>query len=210
MFAEYALNPDPNAPVVSPDEVDRKTIEEAGFKGRGVQYYLGFHHGQDSCRYDFHITCRLRAFCTLLVGRKLVFGRNEKISFFTVDTLMYFGNSFSFNLCCRGTSALTDCHYLSKSLGWKGLSAYYLGCAMSDPIKDAVGALLSTSTVTYPITVSVEVVGSAAADQPLEAAKGLNVQESRDNMQNAEKARSTSEVSEGVLKVRYQYFYLIQ
>lgn len=42
----------------------------------------------------------------------------------------------------RGSSALTDCHYLSKALGGKGLSAYYLGCAMSDVIRDTVQALL--------------------------------------------------------------------
>lgn len=51
VFAEYALNTDASAVPVSPDQVDRKTIEQVGFKGRGVQYYLGFHHGPDSCRY---------------------------------------------------------------------------------------------------------------------------------------------------------------
>jgi hypothetical protein len=39
--------------------------------------------------------------------------------------------------------ALTDSHYLAKSLTSKTLSGYYLGCAMSDPIRDAVGDLLA-------------------------------------------------------------------
>lgn len=57
VFAEYALNTDATVVPVSPDQVDRKTIEQVGFKGRGVQYYLGFHHGPDSCRYDTQTLC---------------------------------------------------------------------------------------------------------------------------------------------------------
>lgn len=41
---------------------------------------------------------------------------------------------------------MTDCHYLSKSLGSKGLSAYYLGCAMADHIKTAFFDIVSTLT----------------------------------------------------------------
>jgi hypothetical protein len=43
----------------------------------------------------------------------------------------------------RGSVALTDSHYLAKSLTSKTLSGYYLGCAMSDPIRDAVRDLLA-------------------------------------------------------------------
>jgi hypothetical protein len=43
----------------------------------------------------------------------------------------------------RGSVALTDSHYLAKSLTSKSLSGYYLGCAMSDPIREAVGELLA-------------------------------------------------------------------
>jgi hypothetical protein len=41
-------------------------------------------------------------------------------------------------MLCRGRAALTDCHYLSKSLGPRHLAGYYLGCAMSDPVREAV------------------------------------------------------------------------
>jgi hypothetical protein len=42
---------------------------------------------------------------------------------------------------CRGRAALTDCHYLSKSLGARHLAGHYLGCAMSDSVREAVHGL---------------------------------------------------------------------
>lgn len=41
----------------------------------------------------------------------------------------------------RGSVALSDCHYLSKTLSSRHLAGYYLGCAMSDPVRDAVVGL---------------------------------------------------------------------
>lgn len=50
---------------------------------------------------------------------------------------------------------MTDCHYLSKSLGSKGLSAFYLGCAMADHIKSAFFDIVSTLPTTSDTSVKV-------------------------------------------------------
>lgn len=49
VFAEYVLNPSENHPHAVVEDLDKPT-QIPGFNGRGVQYYLGFHHARDSCR----------------------------------------------------------------------------------------------------------------------------------------------------------------
>ena len=62
VLAEYVLNPTPTAATATATQpVDQSAVASAAetgaadeseyvFQGRGVQYYLGYHHGQDSCR----------------------------------------------------------------------------------------------------------------------------------------------------------------
>jgi hypothetical protein len=52
VFAEYALNVHEGASYVDTNTAEGKhaMLQQGGFTGRGVQYYLGFHHAQDSCR----------------------------------------------------------------------------------------------------------------------------------------------------------------
>lgn len=115
----------------------------------------------------------------------------------------------------RGSSALTDCHYLSKSLGLKGLSAYYLGCAMSDPIRDAVRTLLLTTPIDTPDTLDTT-VHTMKSNVPVIVEKGAEMSvkvgrlESRreETIHNA-KANSIESVDEeyqGVVKVGVHYY----
>ena len=72
---------------------------------------------------------------------------------------------------------------------------------MSDPIKDAVGALLTTPT-NSPVSESAEVADSTV-DPPLEVTMTMDgrIQESGRNDENVERTESASEESGGVLKV---------
>lgn len=63
------------------------------FRGRGLQYYLGFHHSSSSC---------------------------------------------------AGHVRVTDCHYLSASLGDRVLGGYFLGCPMTAQIQRSVLDILQT------------------------------------------------------------------
>ena len=65
---------------------------------------------------------------------------------------------------------------------------------MSDPIKDAVGALLTTPPVTSSVSVSAEMLKTA-----VDVAADGRVRESE---QYAENVRGVSDVTGGVVKVR--------
>ncbi len=71
-------------------EKDLESYYHKEFAGRGVQYYLGFHHGRHQC---------------------------------------------------RGWIATTDSHYLYSTLGTRGMSAYFLGCPMSEYIEESIRIL---------------------------------------------------------------------
>ena len=74
--------------------IEPTIMKDSAFLGRGLQYYLGFHHARDSC---------------------------------------------------RGRVAMTDSHYLSSLLGFRSISAYYLGCIMTDRFRKAYLDLIKSA-----------------------------------------------------------------
>jgi hypothetical protein len=89
-------------------------------------------------------------------------------------------------MLCRGRAALTDCHYLSKALGARHLAGYYLGCAMSDPVREAVEGIFEVIERVAARTVST--MSDAAMASSTEAEKEDKARRLRDSV-HIEKVR---------------------
>jgi hypothetical protein len=95
----------------------------AAFRGRGIQYHLGFHHFDDLCRSASLCLC-----LSLSVSRSLDLSH------------LFFLSVFSH---CRGHITIANSHYLSTTLSSRILGGYFLGCELTPIFKEAYLDLLA-------------------------------------------------------------------